>query len=145
MRLEAGALIAKLTRSKTLGIDTLVSSRRVIVDPEVYFRNRHWVVDGWNLLQIKAPSERDYLPVEIAKVFSARNYNTTQHSQFKRDYSGHFPIVGPGSSMLLSRISGLLTADAIFYRQQRLSWECELRTKNYWGDGLLRAASGTTE
>ena len=55
---EGGALIAKLTISKTLGTDEAVSSRLVIVDSEGYFRCRNWVVDGWNLLQPNAPYEK---------------------------------------------------------------------------------------
>ena len=56
IRFEARTLIAKLTRSKTLGSDKPVSSRIVVVDPEACFRNRTWTKDGWSLLH-----ERNHL------------------------------------------------------------------------------------
>ena len=58
---ESGSFTARLTRSKTLGSDKSVSSRMVVVDSEAYFVNRSWLIDGWKLLQLKAPYERDYL------------------------------------------------------------------------------------
>ena len=61
VRFEGGMFLAKLTRSKTLGSDKQVSSRLVVVDQEAHIRNRTWVKDGWQLLQLQAPFDRDYL------------------------------------------------------------------------------------
>ena len=80
VRCEGGALIAKLTRSKTLGSDKAVSSRLIVVDPEAYFRNKHWAVDGWNFVKAKAPYERDYLPPA-----SSGNYRGVQCRELRYD------------------------------------------------------------
>ena len=61
LRIEGGSLLAKLTRSKTLGSDKPVSSRLVVVDREAYVRNSSWLADGLHLLRLQAPFERDYL------------------------------------------------------------------------------------
>ena len=133
VRFEGGALIAELTRSKTLGTEKPVSSHFVTVDFEAHIRIRNWVVNGWNLLQAEAPYERYYLlpaPSGNYKGFSPRSYDTIQHLQYKRVSWCHYHIVGPDSSMSLF---GPLTADAFFYRQQRPSCDClSLKTKNIW-------------
>ena len=120
VRFEAGAFIAKLTRSKTWELINLsvhgssLSIRRRIFETEA----GSWT--GGIYSRQKRPTKGTTFfqhPVEITKEFNAENYDTTQHLQSKRDCWDHYSIVGPGSSTCLSLISGALTAVAISYRQ----------------------------
>ena len=50
-----------LSRSKTLGADKTVGSRRVFVHAACYVRERNWLSVGWSILLEAANFDRDYL------------------------------------------------------------------------------------
>ena len=56
-----GSMSALLTRSKTLGSDRAVNSRRVYVNSCSSFQKREWLEEGWRVLRTAADHERDYL------------------------------------------------------------------------------------
>ena len=148
VRFEAGALIAKLTARKLWELINLsVHGSSLSIRKRIFETEAGSLTDGFYSRQ-KRPAKGTTFsqhPVEITKEFNAKNYDTSQHLQSKQDSWDHYSIVGPGSSTCLSRISGALTADAIFYRQRSQSSEHRLRTRTFLGDGQLKAASGTTE
>ena len=55
-----GSMTALLTRSKTLGSDRAVYSRRVHINSCCFLKKREWL-EGWRVLRTSADYERDYL------------------------------------------------------------------------------------
>ena len=56
-----GSLLAKLTRSKTIGAGRDLPFRHVVVGAASHVQEPTWPVDGWDLLCRAAPNERDCL------------------------------------------------------------------------------------
>ena len=71
---------ALLTRSKTLGSDRAVSSRRVYINSCCFLQKREWLEEGWQILRTSADYEHDYfLPAP------STNCNGCLHAELSYD------------------------------------------------------------
>ena len=152
VRVEGGSLVAKLTRSKTLGTDKPVSSRLIIVDSETYIRKRNWVVEGWNYSRKKLPSSEitfSRLQAVITKAFNAKSFVTTRRSHCKLVSWRLYPIAVPGSSIYVPTFLDAsqrqkLSADSSFGSglKKRISWAAGPRTGGGGGGGVANDTTG---
>ena len=139
LRIEGGAFLAKLTRSKTLGSDKPVSSRLVAVDQEAYIRNDSWLEDGLHLLQPCRHHSREITsfprPVTISWVYGFESFGMIRRLVYSPVSLVSSATGDRRSSISVFRITGVRTAEGTSFQQRLLRWVLQRRIEAYLGGG----------
>ena len=59
--LDSEGLVARLTRSKTIGSDRAITMRLVVISKGAFVQSPSWMVTSWQLLTQEAAFDRDFL------------------------------------------------------------------------------------